>query len=305
VSLAGLDLNLLIPLRELLEVRHVTRAAERIHLSQSAMSAALSRLRRHFHDDLLVRVGGGYELTPLGRELLPLVVEAVKATENTFNARSGFDPSTSDRHFVITASGYAACVLGPPLRAWLRARAPATSVAFHAMPRHGLSERDILESDLLVGPLEFGFPGAHQVLFTDDFVCLLDAQNPASREPDLSVETLGRYAHAVTSFMPGLATGADRLLESLGVDHRVAVVVDDWLPLPWLISGTDLIALVPRRLAALAALGGRLVIREVPGGGRGEFVEGMFWHPSRAADAGLRWLRTTLRAALDPPDATS
>lgn len=135
IDVVALDLNLLVPLQVLLELRHVTRAAERIHLSQSAMSAALRRLRRHFDDELLVRAGSAYSLAPLARRL-PLVTHAVQSAELTFSASSTFDPATSDRRFVVTASHYAAGVVGPALRRHLAATAPSLSVEFHAMPKH-------------------------------------------------------------------------------------------------------------------------------------------------------------------------
>lgn len=295
MDVAGLDLNLLVPLRALLEMRHVTRAAERIHLSQPAMSATLSRLRRHFDDELLVRVGGGYELTPLARRLLPLVTEAVRSAENAFRARSGFNPVESDRRFVVIASHYAAAVVGPPLRAQLELRAPQVSIEFHAMPRHLLAERDVLESDVIIGPIDYGFPGAREILFEDDFVCLLADENPAAAETAMTVELLAHLPHAAASFASNLPTRADLLLEELGVSRRVLVVADDWLTLPWLIRATDLVALIPRRVAAWMVENAGFQSREVPGPDRGRFSEAVFWHPSRDTDPGLLWLRQQLQ----------
>ncbi|MGW0949265.1 LysR family transcriptional regulator [Streptomyces sp. NPDC002623] len=95
--MAGLDLNLLVPLQALLELRHVTRAAQRVHLTQSTMSSSLARLRHHFDDELLVRSGSSYPLTPLGQHLVPLVNEAMWAAGNALSAASGFTPLHSER----------------------------------------------------------------------------------------------------------------------------------------------------------------------------------------------------------------
>jgi DNA-binding transcriptional LysR family regulator len=111
-----LDLNLLPQLQALLELRNVSRAAERLQLSQPATSAALARLRRHFGDDLLVRVGRAYELTPFAQALLPLVEEAMQHVQRATRIRSGFDPASSERTFVIAASDYAATLMVGPLR---------------------------------------------------------------------------------------------------------------------------------------------------------------------------------------------
>ena len=81
MAVGGMDLNLLVPLRALLEEVNVTRAGERIGMSQPAMSAALAKLRRHYRDELLVRVGREYELTPLARSLLPTIQRSMPAVE--------------------------------------------------------------------------------------------------------------------------------------------------------------------------------------------------------------------------------
>ena len=94
-GLRGTDLNLLVALGALLEERNLTRAGERINMSQPAMSGALARLRRYFDDELLVRDGRKYQLTPLAQRLLPDVREALRQVERTLEARPEFDPATS------------------------------------------------------------------------------------------------------------------------------------------------------------------------------------------------------------------
>lgn len=294
----NLDFNLLVPLQALLELRHVTRAAERIHLSQSAMSATLARLRRHFDDELLVRTGSTYTLTPLGGRLQPLVNDAIRAAENAMNARPRFSATDSDRRFVITASTYAAGVVGPLLRAHLARDAPRVSVEFHAMPKTALAERDVLESDLMIGPTGYGLRGEHQVLFEDDFVCVLHAGHPAADVAEMTTDVLASWPHAAVSFAPNMSTAADRLMRDLGVQRHVALVADDWLPLPWLIRNTDLIAVLPRRVATWAIADGDYRCFELPGVNRGRFAEAAFWHPSRDADPGLQWLIAILRSAV-------
>src|SRR5579863_7300856 len=107
VNLAGLDTNLVVALRALLTERNVTRAGQRIGLSQPAMSAALARLRRHFGDELLVRSGAGYELTPLGTVLLDRAVAACEMLERLFASQASFEPDNEEREFVILTSDYA------------------------------------------------------------------------------------------------------------------------------------------------------------------------------------------------------
>ena len=97
MALGGTDLNLLLPLKVLLEEGNVTRAGQRLELSQPAMSAALARLRRRFDDELLVRAGRDYELTPFARDLLPEVQHAVRLMARALHLEDEFDPATSDR----------------------------------------------------------------------------------------------------------------------------------------------------------------------------------------------------------------
>ena len=122
--LANLDLNLLVPLRELLRERSVTRAAERLGVTQPAASAALSRLRRHFGDELLVRDRGEYALTALGAQLAEQVGTVCDAAERLFAATADFDPATSEREFTLVMADYAIVVMGEALSQVIARAAP-------------------------------------------------------------------------------------------------------------------------------------------------------------------------------------
>src|SRR5919199_5248961 len=115
VNLANLDLNLLLSLDALLEQRSVTRAAQQLGLSQPALSASLARLRRHFGDELLARVGNEYRLTPLAAQLKPRVRLALEGVERAFTAQPEFDPAESTREFAVVMSDYACAVIGNAL----------------------------------------------------------------------------------------------------------------------------------------------------------------------------------------------
>ncbi|GAB3167913.1 hypothetical protein GCM10027162_04640 [Streptomyces incanus] len=110
MNLSILDLNLVVALRALLEERNVTRAGRRVGLSQPAMSAALSRLRRHSDDDLLARTGGHYELIALGQALLERTTTACDLLERLFSSQADFDPATESRTFTLYASDCAVAV---------------------------------------------------------------------------------------------------------------------------------------------------------------------------------------------------
>jgi Mn-dependent DtxR family transcriptional regulator len=122
--LANLDLNLLVALRELTRERSVTRAAQRVGVTQPAASAALARLRRHFGDELLVREHGEYALTPLGEQLAAQVEAVCGAAERLFAASADFDPATSDREFTLVMADYTIMVMGEALSHALQRAAP-------------------------------------------------------------------------------------------------------------------------------------------------------------------------------------
>ena len=124
MTLGGTDLNLLLSLKVLLEEGNVTRAGVRLELSQPAMSAALARLRRRFDDELLVRAGRDYELTPFAKDLLPEVQHAVRLLGRALHLEDEFDPATSERVFRLSMSDYAIAVVHEPLLRLLARDAP-------------------------------------------------------------------------------------------------------------------------------------------------------------------------------------
>jgi len=168
------DANLLLALHALLEERNLTHAGERLTMSQPAMSGALARLRKHFDDELLVRTGRGFELSPLAAELRPHVAGAVEAAEALLGNQREFDPTSSTKRFAVSMSEYAMTVLAEPLTLLLGEQAPGCSVALDPI----VDDRDRFESqlmrrDLIIGPRGFDFPGRMQPVFTDELVCLV------------------------------------------------------------------------------------------------------------------------------------
>jgi DNA-binding transcriptional LysR family regulator len=305
MTVAGMDLNLLIALRAMLEEANVTRAGERIGMAQPAMSTALARLRRHYRDDLLVRVGRDYELTPFARSLLPLIERTMPLVEQALALRDDFDPATSARAFSITLSDYAFSVINAPLLPHIAELAPNVRLEFGPIPwdMH-VSDRSLLRCDFLVGPLGCGFSGQSAMLFSDRFVCVADPAHERLADGALSLKDFEDLPHAVVNFGPNL-TPLDRALSSRGIRQNPRVAAVGWLSLPFLVAGTDLIAVVPERLARRVAGLARVTITEPPFGDI-DLIEALWWHPTRESDPGHRWLLDLLRglagaiAAEDP-----
>lgn len=294
VNLLNTDLNLLVPLDSLLTERNVTRAGARIGVSQPAMSAALGRLRRQFDDELLVRVGSRYELTPLAEDLTTRVREVLRLAEQTLSPSPGFDPSRSTREFTLISSDYAVAVLAPLFMSRLRQEAPDVKVRVVSVDAAAIeSPQTVLRSaDLLLTPRgqTSGIPSTD--LFTDHWVCISGSPRPGGR---LDVEELRRSRWA-RAFADHGGTAADRQVDELVVGARVDVVVDSMALLSTSISGTDLLALVPHRLLRHAEALGVVHRVEVPLP-HIPLREAAWWHPSLQNDSGHRWFRRLIRDA--------
>ena len=247
MALGGTDLNLLLPLKVLLEEGNVTRAGQRLELSQPAMSAALARLRRRFDDELLVRAGRDYELTPFARDLLPDVQHAVRLMSEALQLEDEFDPATSQRTFRLTMSDYAIAVVHEPLVRLVEAEAPGVRLRIgHLGPESRSSDQVLIDNDALIAPLGFGFPGLSRPLWRDRMVVMADRDNPRLVDGRLTMADLAELPHAVGSFGPGVLTPVDRVFGDHGIERRVALQVFGFLPLPFVIEGTDMVAVRAR-----------------------------------------------------------
>lgn len=297
MAIGGVDLNLLVTLRALLEEGNVTHAGERIGMSQPAMSIALGRLRRHYKDELLVRSGRDYSLTPLAKSLLPSVQESLRLIDAALDLSGGFIPASSDRKFSIILSDYSIMVLIEPLLRRVHEVAPGVGLELSPIPPDMQeTDRGLLQHDLLIAPLGFRFLGRSEVVFRDRFVCIVDPANPRLRDGWLSLADLGELPHAGATFGHAGLNPAERALDELGVRRNVQVTTVGWLSLPFVVAGTDLVAMIPERLARRVAGPAGISVVEPPFG-LVELVEEAWWHPLRAHDPALLWLRGVLHQA--------
>ncbi|WP_372350958.1 LysR family transcriptional regulator [Streptomyces sp. KL116D] len=291
MNLARLDLNLVVALRALLEERNVTRAGQRVGLSQPAMSAALSRLRRHFDDDLLARVGGHYELTALGQVLLDRTSTAYDVLERLFSSQAEFDPAEESREFKLVASDYAVSVFGAELARVVHEEAPGIRLRFAQTPPTVVDDTATLLSavDGLLMPhgVINGFPATD--LYDDRWVFLV-----ADDHPDVG-DRLTREDLAALPWVTYQRTydaPAVRQLGMLGIEPRVEVSVDSFQLLPQLVARTRRIALVQARLARLLAPVAAVRVLEPPYEAV-SLQEALWWHPVHTHDAAHIWLRET------------
>ncbi|MCP9212406.1 LysR family transcriptional regulator [Streptomyces cucumeris] len=289
MTLPSLDLNLVVALRALLEERNVTRAGQRIGLSQPATSAALARLRRHFDDDLLVRSGGRYELTALGFALVDRTAAACDLLDRVLASRATFDPATEEHEFTLLTSDYAVAVFGAELARVVHEAAPGVRLCFRRSPADITEDTDALLStvDGLLMPhgIISGFPAVE--LFQDRWVFLVSEDHP-DVDQELALSDLARFPWV--SYHRAYDTPATRQLSMFGIEPQVGVSTDSFLTLPFLVAGTRRIAPMPKRLAGLLPTVAPVRMMEPPY----EAVplqEALWWHPVHMHDAAHNWLR--------------
>lgn len=292
------DLNLLEPLRALLEEVNVTRAGERVRMSQSFMSIVLGRLREEFDDELLVRVGRDYELTPFARQLLPQVQSVLPLVRRALGIDQDFERNTTNRTISIMMTDYSTMRLQPAIASVL-ADAPGIRVNILPFPELPMeSKRDLQTHDFVVSVPGIGIDGPNLQLFVEDYVCLLDAGNPASSQGELSLDQFESMAQAVAQLGRFHSTPANRRLRELGIGLRERrVLTFSTLSLPSVVAGTELVAVVPRGLAERLGPSTGTVGVEPPFE-RIELDVRLWWHKSYDADPAHAWFRDRLADAM-------
>lgn len=298
MDLRSVDVNLLVVLDAILSEKNLTRAGELTGMTPPAVSGALARLRQQYDDALLVRVGRGFELTPKAESLIPLVREAMVEVSRTMHLLPIFDPSTSTRTFLISASDYVLSEMTAPLLKVIEADAPNVNVSFDPAPGHQIiTPEDLLRRDVFIAAAMRTIPGKRQSLFSDRFVCLVDAHNPRLRDGQLSLNDLADLRHVVSSFGPAINSQVDDLLTAAGVAPNVGISVPGFLAVPFQLQGTAMVGFVPERVALRYAEPLGLVVAETPISG--VLVETAYWHPSKSTDPALVWLLAKLREAAE------
>ena len=294
VHIRNLDLNLLQPLRALLEERHITRAAKLCYLSQPAMSRALERLRRMFGDPLLTRSGRSYERTVRGERLLRDVQLLIPRLEAMVQGEQ-FNPSRSRDRFRLAMTDHASMIILPPLMDRIRAIAPNIRVEAFAWNNQRYEEVAAGRLDAALSAEAAPRSLETEVLSHFDFVCLVgSAQRVRCRR--FTLKQYLQLPHVLIDTWDGQQTLVDRPLAQLGVKRSVAVSMPFFVPAVFAIAHSDLILTLPRKLAEItAAVAGVRMIeapREIAA-----FPYFMTWHSRVATEAAHVWFRQLLRAA--------
>ncbi|MDR0277302.1 MAG: LysR family transcriptional regulator [Paucimonas sp.] len=294
-----LDLNLLVALDVLLEECSVSRAAQRLHLGQSATSAALARLREHFADPLLVPVGRGLQPTALARRLAPKVREVLDLAGDLAQTSTAFDPAHCERRFTLVASDYVAATLIPAVSRALQRCAPAASLVVRELylARDGDQVAEALayrRSDLAIVPQARVNPDYPQATLLEDELCCMVCAEHWLEGQALDLQRYREGEHVLREFADGQGLSLDaQHLRDIGLERRGVATVQGFALMADFVVGTPRIATLFRRQAE--ALARRYPLRVLPA--PVDFpraAQVLQWHPQQASDPVLAWFRQLL-----------
>ncbi|MGW5212183.1 LysR family transcriptional regulator [Streptomyces sp. NPDC004051] len=285
--LASVNLNLLVPLLALLEERSVTRAAERVGLSQPAMSHALTRMRRLLGDDLVVRQGTGLTLTPRALELIAPLRSALEQTAHIVNFPC-FDPATDRRVITIALTNSTAFVVGPRLAQLVAERAPHATLRLRTITvptEDTFTDRGV--DVVLLSEGHFS-PYPRERLYNDRCVVMAASDTP----PEASaLDLLTTQPHVVVDTERRVFPYS--VLDEMGVTYRVGQLSSDFLLVPFLVARAGGVALLRYRVAAAMRTLADLRIEEFPFPLPGLGID-MVWNPRLADQYFMEWLRALL-----------
>jgi DNA-binding transcriptional LysR family regulator len=285
------DLNLLPVFVVLMEERNVTRAAERLGITQPALSNTLNRLRDTFRDPLFVRERYGIRPTELAEELAPAITQALAKLDDVILGQQDFDPLTAERLFTIAPNDYVEFVLVPAIVERLRKVAPGIRLRLTPFGS------DIAETGVMSGTTAMVMgrltdPPDNLVvqhLMDDGLACVVRADHPEIGD-SISRDEYERLKH-VNMLPPGrLRAGLFQSLERQGLKREVAVSVTHFLSIPELVAVTDYCTTLPTLICRRIALDPRLKVLPPPVD-LGTFPVQMAWHVRHRNDPAHRWLR--------------
>lgn len=287
-DIRNLDLNLLKAFDALMDEGSVTRAAQRLVLTQPAVSAMLTRLRDYFDDPLFVRSQRG--MVPTERALtLAGPIKQVLADINLLLQPIHFEPQTAQMTYTIAATDYALKAVIVPLMAELKKKAPGVRVAVISVNQDSLSRQmEQGEVDLALVTPETTPEELHgRALYEEQYVCMMRADHPTAVSGHITLEQFCSLEHILVSSKGGFWGPTDDALATMKLNRHVGLSVNSFLVLPEILRITDMIAVVPRRLACRHD---NLVIIDTPLEVLG-FTKSMAWHERSHRDPAHQWIR--------------
>jgi len=300
IDLASVDLNLLVAFEAIFQEQSVTGAAQRLHLGQPAMSAALGRLRTLFKDDLFVRVGRDMKPTTKALSLAPSISAALHQIRQTLEDSQVFDPATTQYTFAIGGSDYVGAVVLPKLLRYCQQFAPGIDIRLISFDKDQLGE--LFEQQaiaVVLGTFEIPPRLTQQVpLMQEHFVGICRPGHPLLAQPVLSLEDFATLPHALFTLRRDEVGAIDRALAAQNLKRRIALTTPYLLTLPALIAENDIVAAIPARLARQFVEQGKVAQFDLPLSLKPWSIS-MMWSQLSEQAPPNRWLRRTIQHICD------
>lgn len=294
----GIDLNLLAAFDALMNERNVTRAATQVGVSQPAMSAALSRLRRLLGDPLFFRSANGLLPTPRARELAEPISHALRQLEATLVQRPNFEPGEAILSVNLGLSDYPAFVLLPALLEALAEQAPGISINVHAFYDRDHAV-DLLDAGVIDAAI--GVPPTHpegrilsRPILRDEFVSIIASKHPVARR-GMNMKTYLSLSHALAS-PEGQRHGlVDQALAQQGLQRKLALTLPQMFALSAVVARTSMTATVLKRVALHSSASRKLALFPPPLA-LPEIVFHLIWHRRSDSHPAQQWLRKLIES---------
>ncbi|CAM3255925.1 LysR family transcriptional regulator [Asticcacaulis taihuensis] len=296
-DLKDIDLNLLVVLRALLQTRGVSQAAERLGMSQPAVSRSLSRLRRQFGDRLLVKGNRSMMPTLYASELAAPLELLLEQTEAFFDTKPVFDITSTTRVFRLATTDYGAIAVLPQTLAQMIAQAPLSGlevVGFGRDTFRMLSEGQIDLAFYSDDPVPTSLRTAD--LFNEDYICLISNNHPLTshiQNGRIDMDNYLAYDHALVTVTGGRTGIVDDALRARGLKRRIAMWLPYFMTAALLVSRSNLVLTLPRRAAEEAANSFEL-LKFMPPIELETFGYRMIWHERTQRDGACLWLRNLI-----------
>lgn len=304
IDLSRVDLNLLVLFEAVMAERHVGRTGKRLHLSPSAISHGIARLRIVLHDPLFLKHPKGVVPTERANELAPAIVEILDRVRGVLGSAEGFDPKRSTRRFTIGAPDAVYPAVLPPLLARMATVAPQVDIAARTLlPQMALAELDARHVDLVIQP---AYPKlipprfAQTRLYDEEFVIVVRAGHPLAKKL-----TLAQYcaaSHVVVSATGDPQGNVDIELRKLGRTRRVATTVPSFFVALAMVSETDLVAAIPSQMKHYVAKFGVVLVKPpAPLAPMNRSPISVITTRAARTDAGIDWLYRTITECVRSP----
>ncbi|WP_415901552.1 LysR family transcriptional regulator [Neptuniibacter sp. QD29_5] len=288
-----LNLNLLRALVIMLEERNVTRAADRLHLTQSAMSRQLSQLRDHFADPLLIREGNDYLLSAKAKELLPKV-QAILAEVDELGEGDSFNPAECVRRFSFACTDHVAQFIFPDILQKLRQEAPGIDISYEMWRPELLTRLGQLPLDLAsttTNSLPENVLSIH--IGQDSPVCLMAKNHPLAGQT-LTIEKMLEYSFLRLNSGGDKDSFFDRALEAQGLQRRIQFEVPFFSAAFQVLSSEPMLMILPQHIASNALAHFPLSYAELPLDEVPQNNYHLCWHALHDQDPAHRWLRNLI-----------